>query len=119
MQKPRSRPLLVRGRCNLALQWLPRYGALILYRQQGPCRLWPSLAQLWGTVRSPTASLQKTASPSKDTVLSRQVEGIKWIPGTKFIVDGFRFQSTACQCYFLTHVHADHTTGNESHAHGK
>ena len=41
-----------------------------------------------------------------------QVEGIKWIPGTKFIVDGFRFQSTACQCYFLTHVHADHTTGN-------
>ena len=39
------------------------------------------------------------------------MESIKWIPGTKFIVDGFRFQSTSCQCYFLTHCHADHTCG--------
>ena len=40
-----------------------------------------------------------------------QVESIKWLPGTRFIVDGFRFQSPKCQCYFLTHAHSDHTCG--------
>jgi DNA cross-link repair 1A protein len=43
--------------------------------------------------------------------MAAQLEHIKWIPGTRFIVDGFRFPSSDCQHYFLTHAHADHTTG--------
>lgn len=43
--------------------------------------------------------------------MAEQVESIKWIPGTRLIVDGFRFQSPKCQCYLLTHFHSDHTTG--------
>jgi len=43
--------------------------------------------------------------------MASQVESIKWVPGTKFIVDGFRFQSPSCTTYFLTHCHSDHTTG--------
>jgi Cft2 family RNA processing exonuclease len=43
--------------------------------------------------------------------MAAQLEHIKWIPGTRFIVDGFRFPSKDCQHYFLTHAHADHTTG--------
>ena len=27
------------------------------------------------------------------------------------MVDGFRFQNTACKSYLLTHFHSDHTTG--------
>ncbi|KAK9832766.1 hypothetical protein WJX84_012067 [Apatococcus fuscideae] len=27
------------------------------------------------------------------------------------MVDGFRFQNSRCQCHFLSHSHADHTTG--------
>lgn len=34
--------------------------------------------------------------------MAAQVEAVKWVPGTKFIVDGFRFQSPACAAYFLT-----------------
>lgn len=43
--------------------------------------------------------------------MASQVEGAKRIPGTDFIVDGFRFQSPTCRHYFLTHAHSDHTTG--------
>lgn len=43
--------------------------------------------------------------------MASQVEGIKWIQGTRFMVDGFRFQNSRCQNYFLTHFHSDHTTG--------
>jgi DNA cross-link repair 1A protein len=43
--------------------------------------------------------------------MASQVEGVKWVPGTNFIVDGFRFQSPRCAAYFLTHFHSDHTTG--------
>jgi len=44
--------------------------------------------------------------------MASQVESIKWVPGTRFIVDGFRFQSPEkCTRYFLTHCHSDHTTG--------
>lgn len=44
--------------------------------------------------------------------MASQVESIKWVPGTSFLVDGFRFQnSLRCKTYFLTHCHADHTTG--------
>jgi phosphoribosyl 1,2-cyclic phosphodiesterase len=43
--------------------------------------------------------------------MASQVEGVKWVPGTSFIVDGFRFQHPACTAYFLTHAHSDHTTG--------
>lgn len=43
--------------------------------------------------------------------MASQVESIKWVPGTRFIVDGFRFLSPACRRYFLTHAHSDHTTG--------
>ena len=38
--------------------------------------------------------------------MASQVEGIKWVPGTQFLVDGFRFQHPACQAYFLTHAHS-------------
>ena len=43
--------------------------------------------------------------------MAEQVENIKWVPGTRFMVDGFRFQSPRCQVYLLTHFHSDHTTG--------
>lgn len=43
--------------------------------------------------------------------MASQVEAIKWVPGTRFIVDGFRFQNPSCKAYFLTHCHSDHTTG--------
>eukprot|EP00884_Botryococcus_braunii_P004419 jgi/Botrbrau1/13979/Bobra.117_2s0009.1 len=43
--------------------------------------------------------------------MAEQIESIKWISGTRFMVDGFRFQHPACQNYFLTHFHSDHTTG--------
>ena len=43
--------------------------------------------------------------------MAAQLEAVKWIPGTKFLVDGFRFQSSECTAYFLTHAHSDHTTG--------
>jgi DNA cross-link repair 1A protein len=44
--------------------------------------------------------------------MASQVESIKWVPGTRFIVDGFRFQAPEkCSRYFLTHCHSDHTTG--------
>jgi DNA cross-link repair 1A protein len=43
--------------------------------------------------------------------MASQVEAIKWVPGTKFLVDGFRFQHPDCRAYFLTHAHSDHTTG--------
>lgn len=43
--------------------------------------------------------------------MATQVEHIKWVPGTNFMVDGFRFQNERCRHYFLTHSHGDHTTG--------
>uniref|UniRef100_A0A383V4K8 Metallo-beta-lactamase domain-containing protein n=1 Tax=Tetradesmus obliquus TaxID=3088 RepID=A0A383V4K8_TETOB len=43
--------------------------------------------------------------------MATQVEHIKWVPGTTFIVDGFAFPSPRCTAYFLTHCHSDHTIG--------
>ena len=43
--------------------------------------------------------------------MAQQLEHLKWIQGTAFMVDGFRFQNPRCTKYFLTHFHADHTTG--------
>lgn len=43
--------------------------------------------------------------------MAQQVEHIKWIDGTNFMVDGFNFQNARCKNYFLTHFHSDHTTG--------
>lgn len=43
--------------------------------------------------------------------MAAQLEQVKWIPGTRFIVDGFKFPSGKCRHYFLTHAHADHTIG--------
>ncbi|KAK9826872.1 hypothetical protein WJX81_002566 [Elliptochloris bilobata] len=43
--------------------------------------------------------------------MAEQVESIKWIPNTRFLVDGFRFQSPRCSSYFLTHMHGDHYCG--------
>eukprot|EP00892_Ulva_mutabilis_P010311 jgi/Ulvmu1/7652/UM038_0081.1 len=52
--------------------------------------------------------------------MASQVEHIKWVPGTPFMVDGFRFQNERCCHYFLTHSHGDHTTGlNKSFSAGK
>jgi len=46
--------------------------------------------------------------------MASQVEWVKWIPGARFLVDGFRFPSPNCAAYFLTHAHSDHTTGLNS-----
>ncbi|WIA09950.1 hypothetical protein OEZ85_010163 [Tetradesmus obliquus] len=43
--------------------------------------------------------------------MATQVEHIKWVQGTTFIVDGFAFPSPRCTAYFLTHCHSDHTIG--------
>eukprot|EP00198_Chlamydomonas_reinhardtii_P013635 XP_001702972.1 predicted protein [Chlamydomonas reinhardtii] len=43
--------------------------------------------------------------------MATQVERIKWVKGTNFIVDGFAFTSPKCKHYFLTHAHSDHTIG--------
>ena len=44
--------------------------------------------------------------------MAQQIEHIKWIHGTNFMVDGFNFQNPKCKNYFLTHFHSDHTTGS-------
>ena len=46
--------------------------------------------------------------------MAQQIEHIKWINGTNFMVDGFNFQNARCKNYFLTHFHSDHTTGMSS-----
>ncbi|DBA71749.1 TPA: hypothetical protein ACH3X2_011021 [Trebouxia sp. C0005] len=43
--------------------------------------------------------------------MAQQLEHLKWINGTNFMVDGFNFQNARCKNYFLTHFHSDHTTG--------
>jgi DNA cross-link repair 1A protein len=43
--------------------------------------------------------------------MATQYEAAKWIPGTSFLVDGFRQTTHKCKHYFLTHAHGDHTTG--------
>jgi DNA cross-link repair 1A protein len=43
--------------------------------------------------------------------MASQVESIKKIPGTPFMVDGFAFSGPHCRHYFLTHCHSDHTIG--------
>ncbi|GAQ83770.1 putative DNA repair metallo-beta-lactamase family protein [Klebsormidium nitens] len=43
--------------------------------------------------------------------MALQQEAIKWIAGTDFMVDGFKFQNLRCRRYFLTHFHSDHTIG--------
>lgn len=44
--------------------------------------------------------------------MAEQVENIKWVPNTLFMVDGFRFQTSRCKHYWLSHYHSDHTIGN-------
>ena len=46
--------------------------------------------------------------------MAEQVESIKWVPNTRFLVDGFRFQSPRCSSYFLTHMHGDHYCGAQT-----
>ncbi len=43
--------------------------------------------------------------------MATQVEQIKWVPHTCFLVDGFAFKHPRCRHYFLTHAHSDHTVG--------
>ncbi|CAM9394798.1 unnamed protein product, partial [Scytosiphon promiscuus] len=43
--------------------------------------------------------------------MATQDEKIKWVEGTPFMVDGFRFTNPKCKHYLLTHFHSDHTTG--------
>eukprot|EP00903_Cladosiphon_okamuranus_P007136 g6931.t1 len=43
--------------------------------------------------------------------MATQDEKIKWVEGSPFMVDGFRFQKPECKHYLLTHFHSDHTTG--------
>ncbi|GAB4816048.1 hypothetical protein N2152v2_003094 [Parachlorella kessleri] len=42
---------------------------------------------------------------------SPQAPGHKLVPGTGFIVDGFRFVNPKWTAYFLSHAHSDHYTG--------
>jgi hypothetical protein len=46
--------------------------------------------------------------------MATQRRDIKRIPGTSFLVDGFKFPSPHCRAYFLTHCHSDHTVGLSS-----
>jgi Cft2 family RNA processing exonuclease len=45
--------------------------------------------------------------------MAAQDADIKIVRGISkmFIVDGFQFQTTSCNAYFLTHYHSDHTVG--------
>ncbi|CAM9656843.1 unnamed protein product [Ectocarpus sp. 6 AP-2014] len=43
--------------------------------------------------------------------MATQDEKIKWVEGSPFMVDGFRFTNPRCRHYLLTHFHSDHTTG--------
>jgi hypothetical protein len=44
--------------------------------------------------------------------MASQVEAIKWVPGTRLLVDGFRFaRGAGAAACLLTHAHSDHTTG--------
>ncbi|CAM9212091.1 unnamed protein product [Discosporangium mesarthrocarpum] len=43
--------------------------------------------------------------------MATQIEKMKWVEGTPFMVDGFRFTNPRCKHYLLTHFHSDHTTG--------
>ncbi|KDD73775.1 hypothetical protein H632_c1848p1, partial [Helicosporidium sp. ATCC 50920] len=39
------------------------------------------------------------------------IPAAKQVPGTSFLVDGFKYARPGIDAYFLTHAHADHTTG--------
>lgn len=54
---------------------------------------------------------QRHPGATAKLAMASQVESVKRVPGTAFIVDGFRFPSPNCRAYFLTHAHSDHTTG--------
>ncbi|CAM9735707.1 unnamed protein product [Ectocarpus sp. 12 AP-2014] len=43
--------------------------------------------------------------------MATQDEKVKWVEGSPFMVDGFRFTNPRCRHYLLTHFHSDHTTG--------
>jgi DNA cross-link repair 1A protein len=44
--------------------------------------------------------------------MASQVEAIKWVPGTRLLVDGFRFaRGAGAAACLLTHAHSDHTVG--------
>ncbi|CAM9368639.1 unnamed protein product, partial [Choristocarpus tenellus] len=43
--------------------------------------------------------------------MTTQDAKIKWVEGTPFMVDGFRYCNPRCTYYLLTHFHSDHTTG--------
>lgn len=38
--------------------------------------------------------------------MAMQQERIKWVEGTPFMVDGFRFLNPRCRHYLLTHFHS-------------
>ncbi|CAN0498026.1 unnamed protein product [Scytosiphon promiscuus] len=38
--------------------------------------------------------------------MATQDEKIKWVEGSPFIVDGFRFTNPRCKHYLLTHFHS-------------
>ena len=38
--------------------------------------------------------------------MATQDEKIKWVEGSPFMVDGFRFQTPQCKHYLLTHFHS-------------
>lgn len=43
--------------------------------------------------------------------MASQVASCKYIPGTEFNVDGFKFIRPETRHFFLTHFHGDHTIG--------
>lgn len=38
--------------------------------------------------------------------MATQDEKIKWVEGSPFMVDGFRFTNPRCKHYLLTHFHS-------------
>lgn len=50
---------------------------------------------------APTAAAQQP-----DPEMATQDEKIKWVEGSPFMVDGFRFTNPRCRHYLLTHFHS-------------
>ena len=60
----------------------------------------------------PLTETRKRESPLPDTTtetpseMATQDEKIKWVEGSPFMVDGFRFANPRCKHYLLTHFHS-------------
>lgn len=51
-------------------------------------------------------STNTAAAPQPGPEMATQDEKIKWVEGSPFMVDGFRFTNPRCRHYLLTHFHS-------------